>query len=325
MQRQPLKRLLSLGRRKVRQWAFERERPPRPSVTLQRKRIYIVPTRAGAGFGLVCFLLLLGAMNYSNSLAFALCFLMASLGLIAMQQTHRNLLGLQISCSGGKAVFAGQDAHFQLQLHNPTRLARHAIGLRFLDSTPVQWCDLPAATTQATTLPCATRQRGWQAPPRILISTRFPFGLFVAWSYARLDARAMVYPAPLPHSRPPPPSRGRQQRGHMASSGQEDYAGLRDYQAGDSPRHIHWRAYPHHDALLVKQFADPVDAELWLDWEQLAQLPAEQRLRQLCSWVLQAQRAGHSYGLRLPTLTHPPACSPAHQHRCLAALALFPT
>ena len=317
-------RLTRALRRRVRRWAFARAPESRREITLQRGQIYILPTRAGAGFGAICFLLLLGAMNYSNSLVFVLCFLLIGLGLVAMQQTHRNLLGLTLSSGPAPPVFAGEPARFSVRIDNPGRLARHAVGVHLLDAQTGGWQDLPPAQETQTHLHCDTRERGWQTLPRLLVSTRFPFGLFTAWSYAHLEARVLVYPAPADNRRQPPSASGRNHSGVMSASGQEDYAGLRAYQPGDSPRHIHWRLYPHHDALLVKQFADHYSEELWLDWSRLQGLPEEARLRRLCRWVVEAHRSGQTYGLRMPAVTLPPARGEAHKHRCLGTLALHP-
>ena len=49
----------------------------------------------------------------------------------------------------------------------------------------------------------------------------------------------------------------------------------------------------------------------------------EARLSMLCHWVLQADRFGQSYGLRLPGTVIPPNRGDAHRARCLEALALF--
>jgi uncharacterized protein (DUF58 family) len=49
----------------------------------------------------------------------------------------------------------------------------------------------------------------------------------------------------------------------------------------------------------------------------------EERLSQLALWVIEAERAGHSYGLRLPGIAIPPALGQLHFHECLRALSLF--
>ena len=46
----------------------------RQSATLHNRRIFVLPTRQGMVFLGVLFLMLLGAINYSNSMAFVLTF-----------------------------------------------------------------------------------------------------------------------------------------------------------------------------------------------------------------------------------------------------------
>ena len=60
-----------------------------------------------------------------------------------------------------------------------------------------------------------------------------------------------------------------------------------------------------------------------LHWRQTADLGAdtEARLSRLCAWVLQADRIGARYGLRLPGREIAPDEGPNHRQRCLEALA----
>ena len=47
--------------------------------------------------------------------------------------------------------------------------------------------------------------------------------------------------------------------------GDEDFAGLRGFQQGDSPRHIAWKAYARDDEPRVKQYAGVAVSSVWLD------------------------------------------------------------
>ena len=64
-------------------------------------------------------------------------------------------------------------------------------------------------------------------------------------------------------------------------------------------------------------------SELWLDWDEARAPDTESRLSVLAQWVIQAERFGQSYGLRIPGTSIPPARGEAHRTRCLEALALF--
>jgi uncharacterized protein (DUF58 family) len=66
-----------------------------------------------------------------------------------------------------------------------------------------------------------------------------------------------------------------------------------------------------------------VQQELWLDWQQ-AQLPGrEPRLSRLAAWVVAAEAAGVSHGLRLPGVEIAPGSGTAHRRASLDALATW--
>jgi uncharacterized protein (DUF58 family) len=311
-------------RRRIREYIFRRIRRVPGPITIHRQRIYIVPSRFGYLFGLMVFLMLMGSMNYSNSMGFALTFLLTGLGLVAMHHTHRNLLNLSVRSGRHAPVFAGQDAEFQLVLDNAASTHRYAVAasLAETDNDPVLF-DVPAHGSALARLVVAAAQRGPLAAPAFRIHTEYPLGLFHAWTWMELDMHCVVYPRPADNRLQPPPAPGGNSGKPDRIGGKEDFIGLRNYQRGDGSRLIHWKTLPRTGQLMVKQFADPVQHELWLDWDTLPGLETEARLSQLCRWVLDAHRAGKSYGLVLPGLRLDPASSEQHRHTCLEALALF--
>jgi uncharacterized protein (DUF58 family) len=159
--------------------------------------------------------------------------------------------------------------------------------------------------------------------------TRFPLGLFQAWSWVEFDESCLVYPRPdddrtLPSGGGDGVDGDRICRYTGNCTGNEDYTGLRDYAPGDSPRRLAWKAMARRDGEpLVKQFSGQVSPERWLDWDELPLLGPEQRLSRLCRWVLEAEADGRSYGLRLPGVECSPQDGFGHRRRCLEALALF--
>ena len=75
--------------------------------------------------------------------------------------------------------------------------------------------------------------------------------------------------------------------------------------------------------LLTKQFGGDRVEELWLDWERVPEADPEARLSRLTRWVLDAEAAGHAYGLRLPGKVLPLGHGEAQLKLCLGELALF--
>ena len=172
-------------------------------------------------------------------------------------------------------------------------------------------------------LPHAALKRGVHRCGRIEVFTRYPVGLFHAWSYVDFGLTLLVYPRPDPMAgTPPAQSRSYNEEG-IPVPGDEEFNMLRAYRAGDPPRQIAWKALAREQGLLTKEFSAMASSELWLDWDDARGADVEARLSVLAHWVLQADGFGQSFGLRLPGAEIPPARGEAHRARCLEALALF--
>jgi uncharacterized protein (DUF58 family) len=304
-------------------WIFQPRGAESGEILLVQRRVFILPTRQGVTFALTLVLMLVGSINYGLSLGFILTFLLAGLGITAMLHTFRNLAHLRIAPGRVHPVFAGGHARFTFRIENPGATDRYDLCLaRGSDAT--EFHDIPARREVPVGVDIPAPRRGILHPGRLTLFTRYPLGLYYAWSYIELDMHCVVYPRPAPPGMPLPPQLTSDGSGALQGQGQEDFAGLRQYHPGDSPRHIAWKAAARDEGLLTKQFSGRTDAELWLDWRQLpAALGIEERLSQLARWVIDAQARGVSFGLRLPGTTVPVDTGDAHRDRCLEALALF--
>lgn len=306
-------------------WLFQWRGPEQGTIVLVQRRVFILPTPQGLLYVGVILLMLTGSVNYDLSLGFILAFLLGAAGIQSMLHTFRNLAHLKITAGRVAPVFAGESAQFQLNILNPTRADRFSIGVTG-DRVGADYIDVPAAAATVATVSIPATQRGWLRPGRMMLFTRFPIGLFRAWSYAEPDVQCLVYPEPAAPGAALPPAAAGDGEGGLAGRGQDEFAGLRPYRPGDSPRHVAWKAVARDDDLLTKQFSGRSDAELWLSWDALpAGMGTEQRLSQLTRWVLDADALGLSYGVRIPGATLPPASGPAHRAECLRVLALHGT
>ena len=312
-----------LGDARLRDWFYGYRAPERGAITLGQRRVYILPTRLGWFYGATVGILLVGSINYALQLGFALTFLLAGLGLVGMVHTTRNLARLTVNAGRAEPVFAGEAAQFRLYLDNRARFDRPAILVRHQASGAQMVLDLaPGAVAEAVLAVPATR-RGWLPLTRVLLETRFPLGLFRAWSYVEPEARCLVYPHPDLTPLPAPTPDAQAGAARAQALGSDDFSGLRAYQLQDSPRHVAWKAVARSDDMLTKQFAGAAGIELWLDWERFAPgVDVEQRLSRLAGWVLAAEQSGARYGLRLPERIIATDRGAAHLAACLQALAL---
>jgi uncharacterized protein (DUF58 family) len=322
-------RLTDWLRRARGDWMLRRTAGDVGEVVLSQNRVYVLPTPAGLGFALLLLVLLIGSINYNLGLGFALTFTAGSCAVIDIVFTYRNLAQLRLSAGRAPDVFAGQEASFELRLANRSGYDRFAVWVDFADAEAEHHvADVPAGGIATVVLAAPTAARGWLPAPRVRLLTRFPLGLFRAWSYWQPDSRALVYPSAEPVA-PPLPLGGSDSQDGAGRGGQDDFAGVRSYQPGDQPRHLAWRQIARLDPALggqlaTKHFEGGANDQLVLDFALLpAGLDLELRLSRMARWVLEAEQRALPYAFRLGATRLDAALGPAHRAACLRALALY--
>jgi uncharacterized protein (DUF58 family) len=299
------------------------KRGTRPGqVAIDNSHLYILPSRQGLLFAAVLLAMLIGSINYNINMGFMFTFLLGSLALVSILHSYRNLKGITLRAGRNPPVFAGEYARILVHVDNPGRMARHLLTLTCENERRAV---RQVATQQHETVQflLGTDRRGWRAPGRIKVESTWPLGLFRAWSWVELNSRCLVYPRQEPHPPLPPLETGDSEHGAHQGEGMEDFAGLRGFRNGDPLRHVAWKAVARGQPLLVKQFSGTGGGSAWFVWDELPGLDTEQRLSRLCRWVVDADREGIEYGVKLPAHTFAPDSGELHRHQVLQYLALF--
>ena len=294
---------------------------PAPYILTQR-RVYILPTKQGLAFALLLFIMLIGSINYSNSLGYFLTFLLASLSVVTIFHTYNNLLKLRIGPAICKPVFANDESHFTVRVNNLNHHNRFSVDT-FTPQKLNTSADIAANSLSTLTINHQYEQRGLIPLPRFTIESRFPFGLFRAWALVQFDQTQLVYPKPSLHTLLPLKSAGLAEGKKQLDTGTDDFKGLRSYTEGDPLQHIHWKSFARHHTLQTKEFSSTTSDELWLNWLDTTVSGTELKLSQLTRWLLLADKANLSYGLRLPGTVIQANTGKAHLDACLKCLALF--
>lgn len=289
---------------------------------LDRRRIYILPTRQGLSFTLVLGLMLLGAINYDNSLAYALTFLLGAVGVVSLFHTWGNLLNLRIGLGALPQVFAEQAVSLPVAIDNRGGKPRLGVELQF-EGGPIVRCDLEADAWHTVSVPHPPLRRGRRRLRRLRVATRFPLGLVRAWTPLQPEAELLVYPRPAPGAGTPPATAYVPSQQGDRGVGSDDFAGFRAYQPGDSLRHVNWKAASRGLGLDTKVFGGDRVEQLLIDWRSLPGLDREARLSRMARAVLDAEALGRAYGLWLPNASLAPQRGARHEARCLDALAVF--
>lgn len=306
----------------IRRWAARRHGIDRLPHRVTRRRIYIVPTRSGALLAALLFAMVIAALNYGSNLALGFAFLMASLAVVAMHQCHRNLLDIRVDATCATEALAGGRATVEFVLANAARQHRRDLEIHCESAEPVVF-HLPASSTACERIELSCMRRGVLEVGHWELRTRHPFMWFRAWTYIHAPFRVYVAPAPSGRQQPPASARA-DTKPHTVQGGEDEFAGLRAYQSGDALKHMAWKVIARGGQPAVRQYAQGEVHPEWLDYESLPGFPSEQRLAQLCQWILERDALGTRYGLRLPGTLIAPSTGPAHRRACLRALAAFP-
>ena len=308
-------------RARFREWV-NRRIPPAREVTLDQKRIFIFPNRVGLFFGVCLVVMLLTAVNFQNNLSYALTFLLTTLFIVAILHTYANLSALTIRAVRAQSAFSGQQSEFRVALSRGRKRQHFALHTQWLGSSEALVNILDDDPVEVG-LHLAVGERGWYSPGRLLIESSYPVGLLRCWTWVDLDLHALVYPRPQACPELPGLASERPDGASEPVSGDDDFHAIRDYQRGDTLRHVHWKALAKGQGLQSKQYTAYADRSLWLDWDALAGFGVEERLSRLCYWVLEYESRGEEYGLKLPDQVIEPGLGSRHQEQVLKALALY--
>ncbi|MBL0424515.1 DUF58 domain-containing protein [Ramlibacter alkalitolerans] len=312
-------------RDRMQRW-WEARLPVTDTLTLTQRNVYILPTRPGLMLGITLVVLLVGSINYQLNLGYLLTFLLAGSAAVGMHVCHATLRGLTLILMPPAPQFAGSSATFSVTLNNTRRSVRHGIGLAVLDTTHSDhwsWTDVPAQGTCTVQVAFRPERRGLHRVPPLTAETRFPLGTFRVWTVWRPAAQVLVYPQPEPH--PPPLPAGEPRAGGVAANRVQnsgEFEGVRAYRRGDPLKLVVWKKAAKSQELVSRDTLQAQRLELWLDASRTEVADPEERLSRLAAWVLQADKLGQDYGLRLGNQQIAPGTGEAHKRRCLEALAL---
>jgi len=294
------------------------KRPETPPILLDRRRIYVLPTRFGLLYSAVLATMLLGALNYNNNPALLLTCLLGAASYQSVFQAFRMLNRLELHTLRAEACHAGDPLRVSLHFRCNGR-RRQSLRLQ----TPAQETVFDLADDGAISMEFAAPRRGWQTLPRLRLSSEYPFGLFHVWSWLNPEFMALVYPR-LEVNAPPLPSAASEAGARTTRMSGDELASLREYRPDDPQRNIAWKASARQDRLLVKEFELRRGHEIVLDYAALHGLDHEARISRLARWVGAAEIAQRPYALYLPERRLGPALGTEHRHACLRELALLP-
>lgn len=308
---------------RLRQRAFRVAPADRAPVVLRHSRIYILPTRRGYAMIAMLLLMLLTSLNYALSLGLGVTFLLGGLVAAALLHTFRNLSGIEIEPLAASDTFAGGHIVFSLSLTGGA-IDRRAITISANGVT--ERAAVTAGGARTVTLAVPTQSRGRLPLGRVTLASTHPLGLWRGWAYVHFPLTGVVYPAPEPSAPPLPGGADGIDPRAQGRGDEHDLAGLRDYQRGDPPQRVAWKAVARGAGWFSKAFEGTGGGgPVALEWSRLPpHLDTEHRLSRLAAWILAAERTTRPFALALPGTALPASSSREHRRAALTALALYP-
>lgn len=289
-------------------------------IDIHRRRIYVLPSRFGLFFSLLLLAMMVGALNYNNNPALMLVFLIGSSVHTALLRGWLGVSGLRLVDVSAPPVHAGETTELRLRFEAGGTRTRRGLCVERAGTSRV--FEVLPEHYASPALPFVTERRGLHPIGRIKLSTRWPLGLFVIWSWLNPQAQVLVYPRLEPQA-PPLPGEGSLSGQRRQRSPSEEVHGLREHRRGDPLRLMAWKRSAQLGRLIVREFESPAGIEVRLDYGQLMHLPAEQRIERLARWLVEAERRGLRSELLLPGERIGPGRGEAHLHASLRALALL--
>lgn len=292
--------------------------------TLNMQSVFIMPTRFGVYFFVLCAALFILGTNYQNNLLLLLCYFFLSVSLVTIFTSYQNFARLQIQARGVNTVYAGDEALFQIQLssHSHQQPAGQ-LTIRWWGHKHGIVVDLED-DDETVHLPRATYRRGVFPLPRVTFSSLYPLGLFRCWTHLDFAQPMTVFPRLEPasvHSVSYQQSIG---NGTTLSSGQEDFDSLRTYRQGDPIARIAWKSVARGAAPAVKTFSEPAHVDTRLLVNPVSQT-LEKDISQTAYLVVELTRRQQPFALQIGPHTYPAATGRTHRDKCLRALSTIGT
>jgi len=306
-------------KQRISKW-FGSRMPIADTIKLEQRSTYILPTKAGMLMAGVVLLMMIGATNYQNNLAFMLTFMIASIGLVSILFTFNNLQGLLFKAGATKSVYVGESLAVIIHVMSQSGQSHMTIGAGF-SKEKLFFVDVDGANGNQFNLSIPVNKRGWFYLPRIMATSSFPFGLLRVWTWFKFASPILIYPQPIE-----PPINGDQKgsdedESQSPISGIDDLYGLKTYQPGDSLSRVDWKALARERGLFTKEFVSYQSQDFIFDWNDFSSANDELKLSYLCYLVKQASHCNYEYALRLPNVRIDKNSGENHQVKCLRALA----
>lgn len=284
-------------------------------------RVYIFPTKMGGYLIGLLFLMFLLSVGYSNNLLLVFTLFLFGFNLLWLIQTNSSMKALKLSSVEIPHGHMGQSITFKI------RWQKHPEGqpqweLNFFTENDNIKTEAPYNADLVSQGEMVLNRRGEFHWSLVKITTTYPFGLYKAWTYCKLNQESLSYPKLGESLQTFNPEKIKQEGEKSESSaGPFDVRNLAPYQ-GEEFRRISWKHYARSGELLVKEGED-LSTSLWVHRLTIPESKEEKEkyLSEVATQMVHSFRHQQPFVFMTDTSTYGPESNEAHLHQCLKVLA----
>lgn len=249
------------------------------------------PTKRGVAFVGGAILLFLIGTNIQSGWLFVIASLLLGAVAAGLLMAPLMIRKIQIERRAPSDTHAGDDVSVDLLVTNPSRRTLLSLTLRDAHISPFRAFVPgvgPGETLIVGTIRHAAR-RGIVDGAPIRVSSEAPLGMARASRKVNAPGRTVIFPRVVPVTWLPDlasAAKPLQASVVQARKGTgQDFIGIREYQLGDSLRHVHWPSTARHGSLMVREFEQELPRRLGVIIDTSGDTGGEETALDLCCSV----------------------------------------
>ncbi len=210
------------------------------------------------------------AINTGNNLMYLVLGMLLSLMIVSGIMSELTLRHVVVKRVKRGPLEVAKDEFFSFRVHNGKRwFVSYCVEVEEIvdGGTQLSGYALRLAPGEETEVRVRLRleERGVRESVGFSISTRFPFSFFRKSRFIPIVRELVVHPPikPVLPLRDAPDRDGSEHNRSTVGRGEETY-GIKDYQQGDSPRDIHWKATARRHRLMAREYEAPGNRTVWI-------------------------------------------------------------
>ncbi|WP_201353375.1 DUF58 domain-containing protein [Hydrogenimonas urashimensis] len=233
------------------------------------------------------------AYMHNFNLVYITLFFLIAAAMAAIPLGLLNIGPLQCHFDGCGRLFAGKEGECRFRIENPASTTGWGVDFCWKENR-IKLPPLPSRTSRTVAVVCLPKRRGRMKAGSCCFESLFPLATIRFVKPVEVERELVVFPEPKGV-----PLESFVKQSNAPYGHETDFDGLADYSGTENASRIHWPSVAKGETL-VKHFEKERENETLIFDFQTCAGNDEARLSQLTLWVLECERRGKPFIIRLP-------------------------